>query len=403
MCDVVGKALGQVPETSRRRLLQGFSAAAAVGGLAVAGSSPAMAGAPGPSAGAGRGPGKGERTKLVLLGTTGGPTILSDHRYGVSTAVTYQDKVYIVDLGHGSHMRLLGAGFGGDAFGGTSMAKIRGILFTHLHSDHVVEWPAVYATASMNTVGRTIPEPIQVFGPGDRGSLARAFPPTRPVPPVYNPADPTPGIAGMTGYLRQAFATDFNDRARDSNFTSPDEMFDVYDIDLSGIWAPDPEGIPPRLTAPIQVWQDGNVTITATLVDHRPTAPAFAYRFDTPDGSVVVSGDTGVSANLIDLARDCDYLVHEVIDPQFAEDLAAVLPPEIAPAVREHLLVSHTTIEQVGRDVAEPAGAKNLVLTHMVPHENPMSRWRAAQKGYSGKLIVGEDLMQLGVGNKLKQ
>lgn len=52
--------------------------------------------------------------------------VLSDKRYGISTAVTYQDKVYIVDLGHGSHMRLLSAGFGSDAFDGTSMAKIRG-------------------------------------------------------------------------------------------------------------------------------------------------------------------------------------------------------------------------------------------------------------------------------------
>lgn len=223
----------------------------------------------------------------------------------------------------------------------------------------------------MNTVGRTIKEPIQVFGPGNRGSLPRVFPPGRPAPPVYNPGDPTPGIAGMTGYLRQAFAADFNDRARDSNFASPDALFDVHDIDISGIWAPDPEGIPPRLTAPIQVWQDGDVTITATLVDHRPSARPSATASTPPD-----------------------------IDPQFAEDLAAVLPPEIAQAVKEHPLVSHTTIEQVGRDVAEPAGAKNLVLSHMVPHENPMSRWREAQKGFRGKLIVGEDLMQLGVGAK---
>ncbi len=55
--------------------------------------------------------------------------------------------------------------------------------------------------------------------------------------------------------------------------------------------------------------------ITATLVDHHPKAPAFAYRFDTPDGSIVVSGDTTVNPNLIDLAHNADYLVHEVIDP----------------------------------------------------------------------------------------
>ena len=62
------------------------------------------------------------------------------------------------------------------------------------------------------------------------------------------------------------------------------------------------------------MWSDGEVQVTATLVDHHPTAPAFAYRIDTPDGSVTVSGDTTVSQNLIDLAKDTDYLVHEVID-----------------------------------------------------------------------------------------
>jgi ribonuclease BN (tRNA processing enzyme) len=63
-----------------------------------------------------------------------------------------------------------------------------------------------------------------------------------------------------------------------------------------------------------------------------------------------------------------------------------------------HLLESHTTIEQVGRDVAQRAGAKNPVLTHLLPGDNPKGRWRAAQRGYSGRLIVGEDLMELGVG-----
>ena len=143
------------------------------------------------------------------------------------------------------------------------------------------------------------------------------------------------------------------------------------------------------------MWKDGDVTVTATLVDHHPTAPAFGFRFDTPDGSITISGDTTVSQNLIDLARDTDYLVHEVIDPAFADRLAATLPPEQATALKTHLLGAHTTIEQVGRDVAEQAGAKNLVLTHQVPGNNPKSVWQAARTGYSGRLIVGEDLMEL--------
>ncbi len=140
--------------------------------------------------------------------------------------------------------------------------------------------------------------------------------------------------------------------------------------------------------------------ITATLVDHHPTAPAFAYRFDTPDGSIVVSGDTTVNPNLIDLAHNADYLVHEVIDPQFVDQLIATLPPEQQAPTREHLLGSHTTIEQVGRDVAQVDGVKNLVLSHQVPGNNSNSRWRLAQKGYTGNLIIGNDLAQFGVGKR---
>lgn len=388
MCNIISAALEQVPLASRRRLLQGAGLAmlGTVGAALTAAPSPALAASAG----------KRARTRLVLLGTAGGPNILTDQRLGVSTAVVYEDKVYLVDLGHGSQVRLLSAGLAGDGFGGNAFSNVRGIFFTHLHSDHVAEWPAVYSTGSMNMINGTN-APVQVFGPGNRGTLTRVFPPNRPEPEVFNPSNPAPGITEMTGYLRQAFSADLNDRARDSNVRSPDASFAVHDIDLAGLWDVDPAGIPPRLNSPIQVWRDGEVTVTATLVDHRPTAPAFAYRFQTPDGSVVVSGDTCVSENLIDLAKDADYLVHEVIDPDFADQLAASLPPAWGQAVKEHLLASHTTIEQVGRDVAEPSGAKNLVLSHLVPATTPDRRWRQAQHGYSGKLHVGKDLMSFDV------
>ncbi|WP_370615634.1 MBL fold metallo-hydrolase [Mumia sp. Pv 4-285] len=392
MCDVISNALSSVPDPGRRRFLKVLGASAAVGALATAVPS-AAAGAPAHRRG------RPARTRLVLLGTAGGPAYVDATRAGVSTAVVFEDRVYVVDLGLGAFQRLAQSGLGPDNGLGSALTNVRGVFFTHLHSDHTVDWPGTYVTGSMNATGRT-DGAIQVFGPGRRDTLPRVFPPNRPAPALVSPDDPTPGISGMTGYLRQAFAQDVNDRLRDSNFTAPDAMFDVHDIDLSGVWTVDPLGKPPRLDAPIPVWEDGDVRITATLVDHHPTAPAFAYRFDTPDGSVVVSGDTTVSENLIDLAQDCDYLVHEVIDPVFVDDLTAALPADVGPAVREHLLGAHTTIEQVGRDVAEPAGAKNLVLSHMVPGANPMSRWRKAQRGYSGRLVVGEDLMELPVGRR---
>jgi ribonuclease BN (tRNA processing enzyme) len=318
----------------------------------------------------------------------------------VSTAIVYEDRVYVVDLGLGSFQRLGESDLVSPGTTNSALTNVRGIFVTHMHSDHLADWPGIFATAHANAYGRTSPA-IKVYGPGDRGVLPGVFPPGRPAPPLFNPADPTPGIAGMTAYLRQAFANDLNDRRRDTNTAGPDPLFDIHEIDLSGIWAVTPEGVPPRLSSPITVLEDGPVRITATLVDHHPTAPAFAYRFDTPDGSVVVSGDTNVSQNLIDLARAADYLVHEVIDPLFVDKVVANLPPDTGAAVKQHLLASHTTIEQVGRDVAEAAGVKHLVLSHLVPGNNPESRWLGARSGYSGRVTVGRDLMTFGVGKTL--
>ncbi len=395
MCDVIARVTGDqaLPEPNRRAFLQALGVTAAAGGLMAAGVGPARAGGPATS-----GRGRRDRTRLVLLGTAGGPGILAGERFGISTAVAYGDRVYVVDLGHGSLMRLRQSSLAGPTGTATSLTNVRGLFFTHMHSDHLMDWPSTYATGPINTLGRAPHPPIEVFGPGGRGTLPRLFPPGRPDARLYNPEDPTPGITGMTGYLEKAWAADFNDRARDTNFAGPQSMFNVQDIDLRGIWNPDGLGQPPRLDAPLQVWEDGEVTVTATLVDHHPTAPAYGFRFDTPDGSVTVSGDTGVSENLIALAEGTDYLVHEVIDPAWVERLVATLPPEVGGPLGQHLLESHTTIERVGRDVAEPAGATNLVLTHLLPADNPKGRWRAAQRGYSGQLVVGEDLMELRVG-----
>lgn len=273
--------------------------------------------------------------------------------------------------------------------------------FTHLHSDHIPEWPAVYLTGVTNVSG-AIPElTIQVFGPGDRDVLPRINPANRPVPPVVNPELPIPGVSSITGYLRQAFGHDLNDRIRDNNMQPLEALFQTRDIDISSYWTVDEAGIPP-IRDPgtrIHVWDDGDGKITATLVDHHPTAPAFAYRFDIPDGSIVISGDTAHSRNLIDLAQGADYLVHEVIDEEYVERLVSFLDESVREGVRAHLLESHTTIDQVGR-VAEQAGVKNLVLTHSVPASNPIHRWKAAGRNFLGRTIVGDDLMEFGVGAK---
>src|SRR5699024_229024 len=105
----------------------------------------------------------------------------------------------------------------------------------------------------------------------------------------------------MWDHLVSAFATDFNDRARDNRLPTPNELVEAFDIELPEALTSDPNGNPHPQMSPIHVFEDDRVRVSATLVQHAPVFPAFAFRFDTDDGSVVFSGDTGPSDNLVEL------------------------------------------------------------------------------------------------------
>jgi ribonuclease BN (tRNA processing enzyme) len=235
-----------------------------------------------------------------------------------------------------------------------------------------------------------VKRPIPIYGPGDRGGVPPVFG-DRPDPGFIAPDDPTPGTKGMTDQIVRAFAADLNERLRGSGGTHPLTTFDVHDIVLpAGVEAPIDHGPMPRIR-PFLVHEDERVRVTATLVEHSPVFPAFAFRFETDDGSVTFSGDTAPSPNLIELAAGTDVLVHEVIDRAWVESLFPEPRTPEAEATMHHLLDAHTTIEDVG-PIAEAAGAATLVLNHILPLDNPMSRWRRAADGFSGRLLVGADL-----------
>jgi ribonuclease BN (tRNA processing enzyme) len=276
------------------------------------------------------------------------------------------------------------------------MQTLRAMFLTHLHSDHLSDYFNLFLYGWYNgLVGRKAP--VQVYGPGRRGVMEpvhQAPGKQRPAPPVINPDDPTPGTVDMTASLYRAFALDENDRMRDNGKPDLRTLMSVQDIGLPKINGYDPNTNPSPMVAPFKVYEDDNVKVTATLVNHFPIVPAFAFRFDTEHGSVVFSGDTNRNDNLIRMAQGADYLVHEVIDPAWTDQL---IPDAATPAqqgLKHHLLTAHTPIDQVGK-VAQAAHAKTLVLSHIVPGNAPESHLKRAQQDYSGELIIGKDLMQL--------
>ena len=146
-------------------------------------------------------------------------------------------------------------------------------------------------------------------------------------------------------------------------------------------------------------YEDDRVRVSAALVQHAPVFPALAFRFDTEAGSIVFSGDTGPTENLIELAQGADILVHEVIAQEWVEEL---LPEPRTPAQEgayQHLINAHTTIQEVG-PIAEEAGVRTLVLNHLTPGNWPVHGWRLAGRRFSGRLTIGQDLDQIGVGSR---
>ena len=417
---------------SRRAFLQGAGALAAAPLLTAWSGKAAAAVSPGDLTR----PGAGNfHTRLVLLGTAGGPAWYpGSNRVSASSALVVGDTVYLIDLGHGATHRMAEA-FNASILVNTVGGRVEesqsrflqnadALFFTHLHMDHTADYPTLLLIGQNAGLGNIkVPgqpaQPLKVFGPGDRGQVEENKTGYRGTIVETPGGSKTPGIKEMTALLWEAFAQTINDFTLDNGSPDFTTLVEVHDIGwtedsdilipLPRLGSPDPTGqcnpyfIDPNTTPcppiePFKVYYDpaNDVSVWATIVDHHQVFPSFAYRFNTPDGSVVISGDTGANTcgNLQRLAQGADVLVHEVIDEAWVEILAATGVPD---ALIEHLNSVHTKISEVG-GVAEDCAVRTLVLNHIVPGNTPVGHLVKAKQNFSGKLIIGEDLMQVGVG-----
>lgn len=374
------------------------------------------------------------RTRLVLLGTTGGVSWWpGTNSTSSSSAVVVGDTIYLIDLGQGATTRLTQAFNTGtfvDSPGGaiedgssTFLENVTALFFTHLHQDHTADYPALLligpgaglGTSTDPATNRTVKNPIRVIGPCGRGQLdadKTSFT-ARGGQVIYtDSADPdritaTPGTRQMTETIWQAYAQAINDMTLDDGYPDFRSLVEVREIGGAApgdipmpVSVPDPNNGTCPAMEPFEIYSDDLVRVTATLVDHHQVYPAFAFRFDTADGSVVFSGDTGpeTNGNLQRLADGADILVHEVIDRAWIDQkFGTPVPGSQMDALKTHMLQSHTTIDAVG-PVASACGVDTLVLNHIVPGNTPREHLLEARQNFSGELIVGEDLMQIGLG-----
>jgi ribonuclease BN (tRNA processing enzyme) len=349
------------------------------------------------------------RTRLVLLGTAGGSAPRST-RCGYANALIVGDVAYLVDCGEGVHTQLHRAGLVATRrFGGSGQRPvIESIFVTHLHADHVMDLANVLQGSWPSST-------IDVYGPGPAGPPFTTH--DDPVHPVRFPDDPAPGIRGFVEHLNRAFAMNINARIIAESRSDYLDHIRIHEIGLKGendAQADDIEVLlsidrrNPQFEVPavepflVRPEDDHGVTVTATLVQHAPVFPALAYRFETPAGSVVFSGDTGPCDNVVRLATGADILVHEVIDLDAL--LRRISSLSNYETVRSQLSRSHTPVDAVG-SIAARAGVGTLVLSHLVPGEGTHSpeeweaRVRAAAPEFDGAVICGVDLDELAIGS----
>ena len=281
-----------------------------------------------------------KNTRLILLGTKGGPRV-GGERSNPSNLLLINGVPYVVDCGAGTSRQLVAAG--------VPLNRLRYLFFTHLHSDHMLEYgPLVY-----NGWATGLRTRVDAYGPPPLKSATQAF----------------------WDYMKFDVETRIADEGR------PD---------------PRPLLVANELDAPGAVMQNDDVKVTSALVSHPPIARAYAYRFDTRDRSIVFSGDTTFAPSLVTLAKGADVLVHEILYPPGVDRLLAKVPN--AATLRKHLIDSHTVPEDVGR-VAAQAGVKTLVLSHFVPGDDPEvtdAMWtEGVRKHFDGTIVVGKDLLEI--------
>lgn len=271
--------------------------------------------------------------RVTLLGMIGGARI-DPARYSASLLVEAGGEKLLFDCGRGALLRLQQAGHPPD--------QIDKVFLTHLHTDHIMSLPDLWLPP---TSGSWEGRRLRVWGPEATTAMA---------------ANLERAWEAQLRYLRG--------RLPPAAVVPPDPIIQAVDIG---------EGV---------VYESNGVKVTAFLVDHLFVKPALGYRIDYAGHSVVYSGDTTFSENLISYATGVDVLIHEVY-----------LYANPANCARTPGCDYHSTPEQAA-EVFRRTQPKLAVYTHIVwlgaTPESLISRTRSI---YDGPLEIGADLMVIDI------
>ena len=229
---------------------------------------------------------------------------------------------------------------------GLGVVNVRVAFVTHLHSDHTAGYADLILTPW--SVGRS--QHLEVYGPK--------------------------GLKHMTDHILEAYREDIAIRRRDKQALGVPEQADGYKVQAHEI-------------TPGTVYKDQNVTVKAFLVNHGDVPQSFGYRIETPDRTIVISGDAAPSQSVIDSCNGCDVLIHEAY--------SMLTYNAVSPGYQEYRRKHHTSSREVA-EIAKKTRPGLLILYHRanpggVGRPNPEQvLLEEVRQLYGGKVVIGHDL-----------
>lgn len=275
-------------------------------------------------------------TSVVVLGS--GMPAADPDRFGPAVAIVTNGTAYLVDCGPGV-VRRAAAAARQDNLPALAAPNLKIAFITHLHSDHTIGYPDLILSPWV--LGRAAP--LQVYGPK--------------------------GLAEMTEHILQAWKQDIAIRVHGlEGHRRPPEV-QVHEVD------------------PGVIYKDANVTVTAFAVKHGSWPVAFGYRFDTPDRSIVISGDTAPADAIAKACNGCDVLLHEMYIEPLPPDRDSNAPSDA------YFRSFHTSPAELAK-VATEARPKLLVLYHQMgwPIKDGAMLDALRRAGYKGAVVSSHDL-----------
>jgi ribonuclease BN (tRNA processing enzyme) len=300
--------------------------------------------------------GQAKGTRLITLGTRMGPQPTA-MRAQSSNLLIVNGALYLIDAGDGTARRLVRGGY--------AIRDIDHVFITHLHDDHSSGLIPLMSAQYDN--GRSTP--VDIHGPPGTEMLIRA--------------------------ALQYLTLNSEIRLSDGTVIVPvGKVYAGHDLGTG------------------TVYHDSNVTVKAVENSHfhfPAGSPAYgktksySYRFETPDRTIVFTGDTGPSEALTGLAKNADMLVTEIVS---FDDYKALqiktgrwqgLTPQQQSSYEFHMKQEHLSADEIGK-MASRAAVKTVVLTHLPATIDPKDDYKryadVVKKSFSGQVLIANDLME---------